>query len=386
MVSSNKVTFASIARACLAAFMTLNATGWGQTYYNMSSGNFSETFTGWTNYAANWNGLATNSTGSIPSATRITAASTNIIAPSSSAGVQSSSTSTNLQLLSTGSTDNSTSTGLDLNLSFVGRAAGSLSFAAAQVANSTGNRGGTLRVYYSTNGSAWTEITGTDLPFVATNNVSKSANISVTLPSAINNQGTVKLRFYYHNGPAGGASPTGSRPKISLDNVAVTSTSIAPSITGAATATAFTTTYGTASSPQTFSVSGSNLTADLVATAPAGFEVSSDGTTYGSTATFTQSGGSASGSLRIRLAATAGVSGTYNSQNIVLSSTGATSVNITTAASGNTVSTKSLTITGLTASDKNWDGTTTASVTGTPAYSGLANGESFAVTGSPTTR
>jgi len=155
-----------------------------------------------------------------------------------------------------------------------------------------------------------------------------------------------------------------------------------PTITGAATSSVFTTTYGTASSAQNFSVSGSNLTGNLVATAPAGFEVSSDGANYGSTATFGQSGGSASGTLRVRLAATAAASGGYNSQNIVLASTGATSVNVTTPASGNSVSAKALTISGLTAVNKDVDGTTSATVTGTPLYVGLVNSENFSVTGS----
>jgi hypothetical protein len=155
-----------------------------------------------------------------------------------------------------------------------------------------------------------------------------------------------------------------------------------PTITGAATAVAFTTTYGTASSTQNFSVSGSNLTGNLVATAPTGFEVSSDGTTYGGTATFVQSSGSASGTLRVRLAANALVSAGYNSQSIVLASTGATSVNVTTAASGNSVSAKALTISGLTAANKDVDGTTSATVTGTPLYVGLVNSENFSVTGS----
>lgn len=155
-----------------------------------------------------------------------------------------------------------------------------------------------------------------------------------------------------------------------------------PTITGAGTASAFTTTYGTASAAQSFAVSGSNLTANLVATAPAGFEVSSDGSNYGSSATFVQSGGSASGTLRVRLAATAPVSASYNSQSIVLASTGATSVNVTTATSGNSISAKVLTISGLTAANKDVDGTTTASVTGTPTYVGLVNGENFPVTGS----
>ncbi len=160
--------------------------------------------------------------------------------------------------------------------------------------------------------------------------------------------------------------------------------SATPTITGAATATAFATTYGTASSVQSFSVSGSSLTANLVATAPTGFEVSSDGTTYGSTATFTQSSGSASGTLRIRLSTTATVGGTYNSQNIALSSTGATSVNITTSASGNAVSAKALTITGLTGDNRVYDATSTATTSGTAALSGVINSDVVNLGGSPT--
>jgi len=171
---------------------------------------------------------------------------------------------------------------------------------------------------------------------------------------------------------------------LTLANKGGAVASAAPAITGAATAAAFTTIYGTASNPQTFSVSGSNLTANLVATAPTGFEVSSDGSTYGNTATFSQSGGSVSGILRVRLAATAPVAGVYNSQNIVVSSADAASVNVTTASTGNSVSAKALTISGLVASNKDVDGTTSANVVGTPSYVGLANGESFPVTGSVT--
>ncbi|WP_298152525.1 YDG domain-containing protein [Flavobacterium sp.] len=157
-----------------------------------------------------------------------------------------------------------------------------------------------------------------------------------------------------------------------------------PTIIGTATATAFTTTYGTPSTARTFAVSGGALTANITATAPTGFEVASDGVTYGPTATFTQTGGNASGTLSVRLAANASVTGTYNAQNIVLSSTGATSVNVTTAASGNTVTAAALTITGLTGSNKTYDRLTTASFTGTADYVGLQNGETFSVTGTPT--
>ncbi len=169
---------------------------------------------------------------------------------------------------------------------------------------------------------------------------------------------------------------------VGLGTIGLTSGSTSPTITGSATATAFTTTYGTASVAQTFSVSGAALTADMVATAPTGFEVSRDGgTTYKDTVIFTQSSGTASGSLKVRLKATAPVSGTYNAQNIVLSSTDATSVNIVTSSSGNSVTAKALTITGLSAANKNYDGNTSVSVTGTPAYSGLVNGDVFSVTG-----
>ncbi len=161
-------------------------------------------------------------------------------------------------------------------------------------------------------------------------------------------------------------------------------TTAAGSISGAATASAFTTTYGTPSTAQTFAISATGVTSDLIATATTGFEVSNDGLSYGPTATFTQTSGSASGTLSIRFTATAIVSGTYNSQNIVLSAGGAGSVNITTAASGNIVSPAALTISGVSGVNKEYDGNNSATLSGTPAYVGLVNGESFSVTGTPT--
>jgi len=143
-----------------------------------------------------------------------------------------------------------------------------------------------------------------------------------------------------------------------------------PTITGAATATAFTTTYGMASTAQSFAISGINLTNSLTATAPTGFEVSSDGSTYAGIATYPQTGGSAGGTLWIRLAATA-ASGAYDSQNIVLSSGGATNVNITTASSGNTVSQAT--------------STATVAVNNSPAtYNGLGQAATVTLSGTNT--
>ncbi|MCX8495805.1 MAG: Ig-like domain-containing protein, partial [Akkermansiaceae bacterium] len=203
-----------------------------QTYYNLSSGNYSEDFSQistWTSPTTNsWSGVAIGGTATIPAAVKITANTTifmgtNGTGTSSSSGVQR--PTTNLQLLGAGGTDNSTSVAMDLNLDFTSRTSGTLAFNAAAVVNSTGNRTGTLRVYYSTDATNWAEITGGNLPYVAKNNVVSSAAVNVSIPTAVDGKNQVKLRFYYHNGGTGSVTgtPAGSRPKISIDDVSVTS-------------------------------------------------------------------------------------------------------------------------------------------------------------------
>jgi len=212
----------------------------------------------------------------------------------------------------------------------------------------------------------------------ATANKSTLTNISIPSLSLANNS-YIMLKWE-------DPDHTGTDHGLGIDDVTIswtTSSTPTATITGAATTSAFTTTYGTTSTQQSFSISGSNLTASVTATAPTGFEVSSNGTTWGSTATFTQTSGSASGTLSVRIKSNASA-GNYNSQNIVLSSTGASSQNITTPVSGNVVTQKGLTITGLSFSDKVYDGTTTATQTGTPQYSGLVLGETFPVLGTVT--
>jgi Protein of unknown function (DUF1566)/Putative Ig domain len=157
-----------------------------------------------------------NSTGTIPSATRITTSTANFVI-GSSGGVQRGIG--NIQLLSTGATDNTSSTGIDFFMDFTGVNAGTISFDAATVFNSTGNRKGSLRVYATVDNITWTEITGTNLPYVATNNVAGSASITnIALPSIFNGSASARLRFYYHIGTGG---TTGSRPKISIDNLSI---------------------------------------------------------------------------------------------------------------------------------------------------------------------
>jgi hypothetical protein len=154
----------------------------------------------------------------------------------------------------------------------------------------------------------------------------------------------------------------------------------APALKAASATTALTTTYGTASGSQTYYVSGCNLAANLVASAPTGFELNKDnGGTWASSVTFAQTSGIAGGTLKIRLKADASV-GTYNSQNISLSSTVATSINITTPSSGNSVTAKALTaISSPLASNKVYDGTTATTISGT--FTGLVGADDVHLTG-----
>ena len=245
-------------------------------YYSMASGNYSETFSNiasWTTpTTGSWQGLVSGGTNTIPVATNITTA-TLAFSSSSSTGVQKGTE--NLQFLTTGTTDNSTSIGLDLLLNFTGRNAGTLSFDAATVFNSTGDRVSTLRAYTSINGTDWSELTTGGLPFVSTNNVAGSSNISVSLPRSFDNAPQAQIRFYVYNGE--GAGTRGSRPKISIDNVAVTSTE--PSVLTAPTITstnAFSGTVGVAFS-NTITATGSAPIAFSGTDLPGGLSVVTNG-------------------------------------------------------------------------------------------------------------
>ena len=272
-LSATRILHSSFFQPCSLLLVTLGIlaqvqSGWGQTYYNMSSADYSQPFTAISaTWPVNWNSVP-DTTGTIPSATKTTTTSTTPATIASSTGVgQDATTSTKLVFLTTGTTDNSAAVACDLNLNFSGRNAGAFSFEAAVIFNSTGNRVSTLKVYYSTDGSTWTEITGTSLPFVAVNNVANSASISVRLPSGLNNSSTVKLRFYSYNG-SGGSS--GSRPKISIDTVAVTSTAsvVVPTLT----------------LPTSASVTDTTATLGATVTVNGGASLTSRGTVYGTSA------------------------------------------------------------------------------------------------------
>ena len=146
-----------------------------------------------------------------------------------------------------------------------------------------------------------------------------------------------------------------------------------PTLFTSGTIAAVNTTYGSASSsPSTFNVSAQSLTDVITIVAPSGFEVStSSASGYATSITVGGAGNVASTPVYVRLAATNAV-GNY-SGNITFDSPGATQVTIATASSN--VAQKALTITGLTGVDRVYDGTTTATVTGTATLNGIVGSD-----------
>jgi hypothetical protein len=279
----------------------------------------------------------------------------------------------NLIFLSTGSSTPSEAVAVDLLLDFTGTNAGTLSYNWAAVDNGGGTRPTSLRVFWSTNNSTFTEITAAQV--IDVQSVNSGAITTIALPASFNNSATARLRFYNHAGAITGA---GNRDKISIDDVTVTATPSAPQITATGTLASLSTVYGTASTTTQFTVSGALMTAGITITPPVGFEVatSSDfSTTIGTSASPLVVGAAGtipSTIIYVRLAANATVGNKTGP--IVLTSSGATTVNVQTNAT-NTVSAKGLTITGLTANDKTFDNNTTATLSGTATLVGVVSGD-----------
>ncbi len=114
---------------------------------------------------------------------------------------------------------------------------------------------------------------------------------------------------------------TANRPRLNVTYCVVAG----PTITTSGALAPFSTTPGAPSAAQTYTVSGRNLTEDITITAPAGFEISTDGTSYYSSRTLAQSGGTVPATtVWVRLT---GAAGTW-SGDIVHTSTNATARNV----------------------------------------------------------
>ncbi len=212
------------AKISAAILLTMHANA--QTPYLMSGGNYSEGFadiTSWTNNfasgtgAAPWSSVAIIGSGtSVTTGVRTTKSSATFVT-GSSGGIQKGSG--NLVFLSTGSTATPEAVAADLLLNFTGRTAGTLSFDWSAIDNSSGTRPTSLRVFWSTDGLTFTEIAGAQLLDKLSSDSGSITNVA--LPSNFDNSATARLRFYNHAGTITGA---GSRDKIAIDNLSITST------------------------------------------------------------------------------------------------------------------------------------------------------------------
>ena len=232
---------------------------------------------------------------------------------------------------------------LAVALNATGRRDLKVTWTAQDLTTIAGRTNALLLQYRIGTSGAWETIAGTTYTSNGAGAGAAETFSNLAVPAAADNQPVVQLRWLYAF-----VSGAGSRDRIRVDDIVVSSLPNAtPVITGpvAGETAVFTTTYGVASAVQTFSVSGTDLTAPIVATAPTGFEVSNDGTSWGATASFAPSSGAVTGAtLSVRLKANAAVTGVYDSVVIALTSTGAVAVNLTTPATGSSVTATGLTI------------------------------------------
>ncbi|MFT3680525.1 MAG: MBG domain-containing protein [Ferruginibacter sp.] len=193
-----------------------------------------------------------------------------------------------------------------------------------------------------------------------------TTNVTVNFSSSLNDKDeNVWIRIV----TKGATSGSGARAFSAIDDVSLSWDVPSPALSAVTLGSALTNVYGTASTPGVgFTASGSNLTTTITATPQSGYQVSTTSATAGfQSAAIT---GIASGTtVYVRNAATKNAGTTNGATAVVLSSDGATNVNVTTSASGNTVSPANSTI----------------SVTGSNSfvYTGAAQGPSTSsVTGS----
>jgi len=247
---------------------------------------------------------------------------------------------------------------------------------ASQSFNLTGSNlntgGGTITVTGSTN----YEVSSDNSTFGSTASITYTGTSLASTPVYVRLKAGLAVGSY--NGEPINISGGGTSSSVTASGSVSPNT---PFISTSGTVNALSTTYGTASANGTFSASGSNLTAPIVITAPSGFEISTaTGSGFGNSVSLTPTSGTVSSTpIYVRLASTTAV-GSY-SGNITLASTSASTVTV--AIPSSTVSAKALTITGLTGGTKVYDGNTTATVTGTATLSGVVNGDSVTLGGSP---
>ncbi|AKD04345.1 T9SS type A sorting domain-containing protein [Pontibacter korlensis] len=266
----------------LALLLPLLAVAQTKEPYRLSGGNYTERYDAIAAWAADF----ASGQGAAPyqaaTPSPVLPSQNKVFSSGTGSGVQKGSES--IVLLATGSTDGQNAAAFDLLLDFSGTRAGILSLDWASVSNSTGNRKATFSIQANTGADGtFEELAGTTVE-ITNNDPTNGALTSIALPSAFDGKADARLRFFLITSSGG---TTGSRPKMSLDNLVITSTptegepgTTDPGTTAPAVALSKTSLpdfgqveVGAVSAGQSFTVSGENLSGDITITPAAGFEI-----------------------------------------------------------------------------------------------------------------
>jgi hypothetical protein len=181
--------------------------------------------------------------------------------------------------------------------------------------------GATPAVQWSSDGTNWNNISYTDIPAAGGSWLAVNSGNWITLGSGADNISTLQLRFTF--------TRTGTGGNYRIDDITVRGSSLStPTILTSGTIGSFYTTQGTASSAQSFTVSGSGLgSTPILISAPAGFEVKTGANAYSSSVSLTPdgSGSVANTVIDVRVAASI-LAGEY-SATLTCTSGAATPVN-----------------------------------------------------------
>jgi hypothetical protein len=195
-------------------------------------------------------------------------------------------------------------------------------------------------------------------------NVSSSSNTVVAYSQAINVSGNVILEIR--------STGTG---QVKIDDISWTPYTAVPTSLNSAVLTSYLNTiYGIPSASTSFIASGTSLTNNITVTAQSGYQVSTNNSVFSSSVSVSNNS-----TIYIRFAANMPV-GSYNSSvAAILSSTGASNVNITTSSSGNIILPATVNVTAGDQSVTSGTAVSTVLSSGTYSLSGFVNGESSAV-------
>ena len=203
---------------------------------------------------------------------------------------------------------------------YIGGTGGNGTYVGAATANTSGGGGGSAGSAANGNNAsltvAGTAVTGGGSGATGNSASNATTGINGTAATTVGGGGAGATGI----GSAGIVGGAGFRGQIVITY---------PIMTPTGSYTAFNTITGTASASQSVAISGTNMLAGITITPPAGFEISTNNSTFSSTLTVGSSGTISIPNLYLRLAAATGV-GVYggSGNNLVLTSTNAATVNI----------------------------------------------------------